>query len=336
MDDRILVIHPGSLGDVVLSLPALRALKQAHPMAVLDLIGSTAILELLKGRFYADRVISIDRGDVTSCLADLENFSGSCGDTFKEYNLVVNWLGSKERGFSHDIEDLRSRRVLAARPVSHKTARQHRINIFLESLSSLQIPIPFSLPQIFLSPEDRKLGEAALFSSGMVLKERDILAIHPGSGGRHKCWEFTRFMEISRQAKEHLGLQPLFILGPGERGFVPKLKNTLGRDVPILDGVPLPILAGALSMCRMFLGNDSGVTHLAAALAIPTVAIFGPTDPHLWGPLGRHVRVISKRIKGKHIGENICQGCDCLGWVSVKDVIGVLSQTALDYSAAIC
>jgi len=367
MNTQILVIHPGSLGDVVLSLPALRVLKQAYPMASLDLIGNPSILELVRGRFYADRVISIDRADVTSFLAGLEDFSGPLVDTLREYNLVVNWLGDKEGDFSRYVRRIGVQRIVSSRPISHKTIHRHRINIFLESLSLLQIPTSFSPPQVFPSLEDRKLGQKVLLSSGIVIQKRPVLAIHPGSGGRYKCWDFTRFIEVSHQAKGHLGFQSLFILGPAERGFAPKLKNSLGRDVAILDSVPLPILAGALTWCSGYLGNDSGVTHLAAALGIPTVAIFGPTDPHLWGPVGQHVRVLSKRIEGRQCspisglasgglgcggiegpvfalfaqastyeGQNICQGCGCLDLVSVEDAIQVLSEAALDYSVTIC
>ncbi len=395
MNTQILIIHPGSLGDVILSLPALRALKQAYPMASLDLIGNPSILELVRGRFYADRVISIDRADATSCLAGLEDFSGPLVDTLREYSLVVNWLGDKEGDFSRYVRRIGVQRIVSSRPISRKTTQQHRINIFLESLSPLQIPTPFSPPQVFPSPEDKKLGQEALLRSGIVIQKRPVLAIHPGSGGRYKCWNFTRFIDVSHQAKEHLGFQPLFILGPAERELAPKLKNSLGRDIAILDSVPLPILAGALTWCGSpasgfakavlqalpehggrgacedppqadrsgptsnaglgcggiggataphgpphingcYLGNDSGVTHLAAALGIPTVAIFGLTDPHLWGPVGQHVRVISKRIEGKHVGERVCQGCGCLDLVSVEDAIQVLSETALDYSVTIC
>ncbi len=370
---KILVIHPGSLGDVILSLPALHALKQAYPMASLDLMGNSSILELLRGRFYADRVISIDRADVSLCFAGLAEPSDPIVNTIMEYDLIVNWLENKEGEFSRHLGRIGAKKIVASRPISQRTTHEHRVKIFLEALSPLGIPSPFLPPQVFPSPEDRRLGKGALLRSGVMMKERPVLAIHPGSGGRYKCWGFTRFIEASRLAKEQLGLQPLFILGPAERGLSVKLKNSLGNDVAILDCVPLPILAGALTWCGnpasglasggpgggghlpagrqvggataphgpphingCFLGNDSGVTHLAAALDIPAAAIFGPTDPDLWGPLGRHVRVISKRAENRHAGQERCHGCDCLDRVSVEDVIQTLAEIVLDYSPTIC
>lgn len=333
---KILVIHPGSLGDVILSLPALHALKQAYPMASLDLMGNSSILELLRGRFYADRVISIDRADVSLCFAGLAEPSDPIVNTIKEYDLIVSWLENKEGEFSRHLGRIGAKKIVASRPISQRTTHEHRVKIFLEALSPLGIPSPFLPPQVFPSPEDRRLGKEALLRSCGMIKERPILAIHPGSGGRYKCWGFTRFIEASRLAKEQLGLQPLFILGPAERGLSVKLKNSLGNDVAILDCVPLPILAGALTWCSAFLSNDSGVTHLAAALDIPAAAIFGPTDPDLWGPLGRHVRVISKRAENRHAGQERCHGSDCLDRVSVEDVIQTLAEIVLDYSPTIC
>ena len=333
---KILVIHPGSLGDVILSLPALHALKQAYPMASLDLMGNSSILELLRGRFYADRVISIDRADVSLCFSGLAEPSDPIVNTIMEYDLIVNWLENKEGEFSRHLGRIGAKKIVASRPISQRTTHEHRVEIFLEALSPLGIPSPFLPPQVFPSPEDRRLGKEVLLRSGVMMKERSVLAIHPGSGGRSKCWDFTRFIEASRLAREQLGLQSLFILGPAERGLSVKLKNSLGNDVAILDCVPLPILAGALTWCSGYLGNDSGVTHLAAALGIPTAAIFGPTDPHLWGPIGRHVRVLSKRAENRHAGQERCHGCDCLDRVSVEDVIQTLAEIVLDYSPTIC
>jgi ADP-heptose:LPS heptosyltransferase len=310
-------------------------------------------------------VISIDRADVSLCFAGLAEPSDPIVNTIKEYDLIVSWLENKEGEFSRHLGRIGAKKIVASRPISQRTTHEHRVKIFLEALSPLGIPSPFLPPQVFPSPEDRRLGQDALRRQGIKelvhgfavrgsgcggigrpfslfphgpphIKPRPLLAIHPGSGGCSKCWDFTRFIEVSRLAKEQLGLQPLFILGPVERGLSVKLKNSLGNDVAILDCLPLPILAGALTWCSAFLGNDSGATHLAAALDIPAAAIFGPTDPHLWGPIGRHVRVLSKRAENRHAGQERCHGCDCLDRVSVEDVIQTLAEIVLDYSPTIC
>jgi ADP-heptose:LPS heptosyltransferase len=335
---NILVIHPGSLGDIILSLPALHALRQAYPRARLELIGRRSILELLNGRFYADRIISIDRGDVSSCLTGQAALTDPLARTLRDSNFVINWLDGEKGEVSQNLRRIGVKRVIASRPISQKTDQKHRTEIFLEALASLGISTPLNRPRLFPSMEDKRLGEEALIRQGTKVSSGPILAIHPGSGGPSKCWELSRFVEVSRQARGHLGFQPLFILGPAEEKLASRLKASLSDDTAILSAsggcLPLPVLAGALSWCSGFLGNDSGVTHLASALGVPTVAIFGPTDPVLWGPLGPSVNILSKRDLCAHCLQAASPGVRnrsravhcCLDLVSVEEVVQALAK----------
>jgi ADP-heptose:LPS heptosyltransferase len=381
---KILVIHPGSLGDIILSLPALHALRQAYPVARIDVLGNPAIFEILKERYYIDKVLSIDRGDVSACLTGQADPAEPLSCLLREYTFVVNWLGDQAGEFSSHLHRLGVRQIFSSRPISQKSTDHHRTQIFLDALAPLGIPAPLTRPCLFPSPEDKRLGQDALICSGINLKERPILAIHPGSGGVFKCWNLSRFVAVSRHVQEELGFRPLFILGPAEHSISLTLKNSLGNDLPILESLPLPVLAGALTWCGSpasgfasdglgrggigtkvksifshrrpfgacstalarwhgpphingcYLGNDSGVTHLAAALDIPTVAVFGPTDPALWGPLGDRVTILSRRKEGCHVGDGACQGCNCLDLVTAEDVMRALANMALDYSLVIC
>ena len=105
------------------------------------------------------------------------------------------------------------------------------------------------------------------------------ILIHPGSGSPGKCWPY--FEEFASQVTNVEA-----IIGPCEEDFQ-------GR-CPQLRGLDLTEVADELRQCRMFIGNDSGITHLAAYLGCPTVALFGPTDPRVWGPLGRRVEILWK------------------------------------------
>ena len=108
--------------------------------------------------------------------------------------------------------------------------------------------------------------------------DSDRIILHPGSGGPRKCWPHFRHLA------ERL-TSPAFLLGPLETAF------DTGRH-PRLTDLSLRQVAKALGSCRAFIGNDSGITHLAAHLGTPTIALFGPTDPEVWGPIGRRVAVL--------------------------------------------
>jgi hypothetical protein len=117
------------------------------------------------------------------------------------------------------------------------------------------------------------------------------VAIHPGSGGRRKCWPAYRFAELAG----HLDAPVLLIEGPADADVCCEFTEALAPSVLVVRvaGVSLPRLAALLVECRGYVGNDSGVSHLAAALGVPTVAVFGPTDPAVWAPRGSKVIAVA-------------------------------------------
>jgi ADP-heptose:LPS heptosyltransferase len=142
-----------------------------------------------------------------------------------------------------------------------------------------------------------------------------VVALHPGSGGAAKCWPPPRFAALAARLWQ-AGLLPLLIAGPADEAVLARLlaeiaplaahpapsspsSAPLARPVrplpsvlPVARDLPLPVLAGVLARCHAFVGNDAGVSHLAALVGCPTLALFGPTDPAVWAPVGRHVRVV--------------------------------------------
>jgi len=117
-----------------------------------------------------------------------------------------------------------------------------------------------------------------------------VAILHPGSGGMKKRWPLTGFLELAKRLKEDGRITPLLMLGEADQDLMDEL-NALGKPWPMLFGLSLCDVAGVLSCASLYVGNDSGVTHLAAAVGVRTVALFGPSDPAIWGPRGSHVSV---------------------------------------------
>jgi ADP-heptose:LPS heptosyltransferase len=122
---------------------------------------------------------------------------------------------------------------------------------------------------------------------------RRFVAMHPGSGGRRKCWPAERFAAVA----ERLKLPVVWLLGPAERKR-PELREAGGKAAAVIETPDLTALAGILAACEAYVGNDSGVTHLAAALRTATVAVFGATDPVIWAPRGPNVTVLGSPKTG--------------------------------------
>ena len=123
---------------------------------------------------------------------------------------------------------------------------------------------------------------------GAIAVEPGTVAIAPGSGSAAKNWPMDSFVELEALLAEK-GLRSSWVMGPAEEQAVEPPGRKAWRSLP------LPILAHALTRCRFFVGNDSGVTHLAAACGCPTIALFGATDPLVWGPRGSVVRIVASR-----------------------------------------
>ncbi len=110
--------------------------------------------------------------------------------------------------------------------------------------------------------------------------DTDEIIMHPGSGSPKKCWPY--FNQLGKMLAK-----PVVLAGPNEGDYK--------TEHPVLRDLSLPEVFNRLRSCRAYIGNDSGLTHLAAYIGCPTVALFGPTDPRVWGPIGRRARIIWKR-----------------------------------------
>lgn len=119
----------------------------------------------------------------------------------------------------------------------------------------------------------------------------DVISLHPGSGSPRKNWPVEQFALLADRVRRSMSAQPLFILGEADATLARALPR-LTPAVPVLTNRTLKEVASVLAASRGYVGNDSGITHLAAALGIPCVALFGPTDASVWGPRGANVVIL--------------------------------------------
>ena len=149
---------------------------------------------------------------------------------------------------------------------------------------------------MFPGTEPRQAADRFWQSAG--LPERGVLAVHPGGGGRHKLWPLEGWQQVLAWAAKE-GVAGVPICGPVEekRGIGPLL-STLGPTWKVLRNAPSPELAAILAKCEVVVGHDSGVTHLAAAVGTRILALFGLTDPLVWGPRGQRACVMQPASPG--------------------------------------
>ena len=149
------------------------------------------------------------------------------------------------------------------------------------------------MPPLRADEEDAQAAARVWDALALSGGARPVVALHPGSGGAAKRWPPERFVELARRLITR-GCRPLLIEGPADAEVTAAVLAALGAEterVRVARGLSVGALT-ALLRCAAYVGNDSGVSHLAALAGVPTLALFGPSDPALWAPLGPRVRVL--------------------------------------------
>lgn len=322
---RILVVRPDHLGDVLLSGPALAALRAARPGARIDLMvgpWSAAVAARLPG---PDEVRTADlppyrRGAGPSRLgrlAALPREARRLRSARYDAALVLRdddywgaWLAALAGiplRIGHDEPGPRpflSHALAPAERPAHVAAAA--LALVAAAVGAPAASTPESAPlRIALRPEDH---EAAARAMAALPKGRAPLAIHPGSGAAVKAWRPDDWAEVARALTQD-GETVLLTGGPGEREEVAELAALLGRPTLDLAGrTELGGLAAVYARCRLVLGVDSGPLHLATAVGTPSVRLYGPADADRFGPWGAPARHAALRASLP------CAPCGRLDW----------------------
>ena len=284
---HIAILHTGAIGDLVQAAPLLAAVRAKWPEARVTLVGRPERGRLLEMANLVDATV-----DAETCglwrLAGDAGTSGPLPRALVEADLMLDLLGLTAQG----VAVLRGR-VVRLEPLPSadwgSSAAEWLLGQAREALELAAVPPE---PVLAVPGAVREAARKALAAKGI---RRAFAAIHPGSGSTKKNWPMDRFGEVARRLREEAGRQVVWLLGPAEteRGIKPDARGGV-----VLADLALETVAGILALADGYVGNDSGVTQLAAAVrgaegrTTPTVALFGPTDVRVWAPRGRHVRVV--------------------------------------------
>jgi ADP-heptose:LPS heptosyltransferase len=284
---QILVIHPGALGDIILSLPALGILR-AHFGGARIILAANADYASAVAAGYADQILSVS----SLPLYRLHGFDSIPPEDrlwWRSYDRVVSWTGFGNETFARQLTQIHPCVLISAwRP--DDSEQRHVSRLFADSLRPWLV-LPHTLPPPVISIDStlRQAGVTWLREQGMG-GGRSLIALHPGAGSTPKRWPLRCFLDLAQRLRQLGSL--LIMEGPAETGLGCELARTIGTGAYLASQLPLHILSAVLSQCRAFVGCDSGITHLAAGLQIPCVALFGPSRPEHWAPQGSHVSVL--------------------------------------------
>ncbi|HEX41423.1 MAG TPA: hypothetical protein ENN81_05110 [Phycisphaerales bacterium] len=302
------ILQPGAMGDCILTLPLAAFMKESLGLGGLDLIGHMDYISILSGRSCIDGVRSIESLDLHRLFRRAGDFDLADADplitAFCDYSWIASFMGAAGGDFeqnliftancSHSAEVV----TIDAGPAADGP---ERMSAWLIRQFVQQCGMSIEMPEtgcgaglIKATPADCRRGQQLLAELGVASAGR-VAIIHPGSGGREKCWHPDNYLSVASELAQQ-GFEVLFVLGPAEVArFGEAQISRIAAAAACLREAPLADVLATLSGASVFVGNDSGPAHLAAGLGVPTVVLFGPTDPAVYAPAGPSVAIIRDR-----------------------------------------
>jgi ADP-heptose:LPS heptosyltransferase len=204
-------------------------------------------------------------------------------------DLAVGWMRDPDGKLAETLKAIGVREVIVTSPFSSTIHARHQRDRFLEAIH--EVPSDSEQDALLAVTEPMyQLGRALLEGQRIKIGE-PLVVIHPGSGSAHKCVS-PEVLAAVVSAVQNCGGIPVVLEGPADRKPVEDLLPFCAKKPIVLKGLNIMTAAGVLAHADLFVGQDSGVTHLAGLMGLRTIALFGPTDPDRWAPPGTHVTVL--------------------------------------------
>jgi ADP-heptose:LPS heptosyltransferase len=281
---RILVVHPGALGDVLQAVPALRLLARDGSVTF---CGQPRLGELIAGAGVVDEAVSFDSFGLEA-LFTAEPPPAPLAQRLARFDRVVSWFGSRDDRYPTRLSAL-ARAPTIARPVP---ARERPVTVWQHLVSTLgpdravdrATLRPLVVPQSWIDRAREAIAEAGL-------RDRQLpVLVHAGAGGQ---WKVPPAKIVARAIAVAARVCPMLVhVGPADREAAARLVRALDAPVHLLVEPPLTALAGALALARGYIGGDSGVSHLAAAVGAAAVILYPPATLDAWAPWSATARCV--------------------------------------------
>lgn len=332
---KILVIRTDRLGDVVLTTPALKALRESCPQSHIAIMVNPHTQELLEDNPYIDEVIVYDKDKKDRGVIGFLKFVMALKK--KRFDLAIVLHTKKRTELITFLADIPKRIGYGNRkfgflltdriPDTRHLGLKHEIDYCLDILRKLGLKIRDRKPYIAVKKESLKWVDDFLKTQSISGHDK-IAGLHPGASCPSKRWLKERFVILANRLVEDYGFKILIIAhGKENVAIADELAKNIRSPVINLAGrLTLSQLAAALKRCAIFISNDSGPVHIASAIGTPVISIFGRNQaglsPLRWGPVGMRDKYLHKEVGCSVCGAHKCEiSFDCLKAITVEDVL---------------
>jgi heptosyltransferase-3 len=288
---KILVIRGGAIGDFILTLPAIAALRRQFPEAHLEVLGYPHIVQLAMAGGLVDRVSPIEARALAGFFARNGQLFEELADYFSEFDLIISYLYDPDAIFRTNVGRCSPAQFIACPHRPDEQMQVHAAKVYLKPLERLAIFDADHVPRLHI---DRNLTVAGpSHSPNEASESAPRLALHPGSGSERKNWPEDRWAELLQRLVDLTPFNLLMVGGEAEGERLQRLAAALAPTrCRVAQNLPLAQLALLLARCQGFVGHDSGISHLAAAVGLPVLVLWGAADEVIWRPPGEQVIIL--------------------------------------------
>lgn len=280
---RLLILRGGALGDFVVTIPVLSALRKRWPNAYIELVGYPYLAEIASVTGLVDRLSSLHAAQIARFFALRPTLPDEQRAHIRSFDIIFNFFHDPDETVQINLETAGARQVISGSPLVREL---HAVDHFLKPLETLAIYEAGESPTLTLPESELAAGRDRLarFST-------PVLIVHPGSGSAKKNWALGRYIELARRLRSERNTTPVFLLGEADGVALEGLTRN-APDLERFENLSVREVAQLLAAADGFLGNDSGISHLAAAVGARTTVLFGPSQVELWAPRGPRVTVL--------------------------------------------
>jgi len=297
---RLLVIRAGAIGDFVLTLPLLEAIRRTWADAEVEILGYPWIAELAAGRRLAAGARRIDAMEWAPLFARGGELDPAERAYLASFDRVFCIWPDHDGVMRRNLESAGARDILWADPMPPEGSSTHAVDHLSRQCRNQGLVLDGILPRLYPSERDRWWAERFMRVTGAG--EKPALAVHPGSGSPRKNWPALNFVRVARDWLGRRAGHVLLVGGPADAEPLTRVRDALPlADVTVLRDESLPRVAAVLERCAAFVGNDSGVAHISAAVQTPTISVFVASDPAIWRPLGAKTYALGSGRDGKPV-----------------------------------
>lgn len=329
---RILIVRTDRIGDAVLSTPVIEAMRRASPSAHIAVMVRAYAKDVIENNPYLNEVIIYNKKDVEAGPWGLFRAAGEIRRKKFDLALILHpannvhllaFLAGIPRRVGYDVKmgSLLTDRI----PHTKQLGEKHEVEYVLDLVRHLGITPAHSGPYAPLNPASEKWADELFRNEGLLPGDK-VVALHPGTSCSSKMWPQERFAKAADELSRRKGFKVIVLGGPDEKEITGKVIGAMRSPAIDLTGISVSQDVSILKRCHLLLTTDCGTMHIAAALGIPLVVVFGRNQagisPVRFGPVSARSRVLHKKVGCVECLAHRCvKGFACLQAVSVEEVV---------------